>query len=38
VQSSKDIPATLDGEKVNLRRSTEIDFVPHALTVLVPAK
>jgi diacylglycerol kinase family enzyme len=38
VQSSKDIPATLDGEKVNLGRSAEIDFVPHALTVLVPAK
>ena len=38
VQSSKDIPATLDGERVNLGRSTEIDFVPHALTVLVPAK
>jgi diacylglycerol kinase family enzyme len=38
VQSSKDIPATLDGEKVNLSRSAEIDFVSHALTVLVPAK
>jgi diacylglycerol kinase family enzyme len=38
VQSSKDIPATLDGEKVNLGRSAEIDFVPRALTVLVPAK
>jgi len=38
VQSSKDIPATLDGEKVNLARSAEIDFVSHALTVLVPAK
>jgi diacylglycerol kinase family enzyme len=38
VQSSKDIPATLDGEKVNLGRSAEIDFVSHALTVLVPAK
>jgi diacylglycerol kinase family enzyme len=38
VQSSKDIPATLDGERVNLGRSAEIDFVPHALTVLVPAK
>ena len=38
VQSSKDIPATLDGEKVNLRRSAEIDFVSRALTVLVPAK
>jgi diacylglycerol kinase family enzyme len=38
VQSSKDIPATLDGERVNLGTSAEIDFVPHALTVLVPAK
>ena len=38
VQSSKDIPATLDGEKVNLGRSAEIDFVSKALTVLVPAK
>ena len=38
VQSSKDIPATLDGEKVNLGRSAEIDFVPRALTVLVPVK
>ena len=38
VQSSKDIPATLDGEGVNLGRSAEIDFVSRALTVLVPAK
>ena len=38
VQSRKDIPATLDGEKVNLGRSAQIDFVPNALTVLVPAK
>ena len=38
VQSSKEIPATLDGEKVNLGRSAEIDFVSHALTVLVPAE
>ena len=38
VQSSKEIPATLDGEKVNLGRSAEIDFVSNALTVLVPAK
>ena len=27
VQSSNDIPATLDGERVNLGRSAEIDFV-----------
>jgi len=38
VQSSDDITATLDGERVNLGRSAEIDFVPNALTVLVPAK
>jgi len=38
VQSNKDIPATLDGERVNLGRSAEIDFVSKALTVLVPAK
>jgi diacylglycerol kinase family enzyme len=38
VQSSKEIPATLDGEKVNLGRSAEIDFISKALTVLVPAK
>ena len=38
VQSSKDIPATLDGERVNLGMSAEIDFVSRALTVLVPAK
>jgi len=38
VQSSEDIPATLDGERVNLGRSAEIDFVSRALTVLVPAK
>jgi diacylglycerol kinase family enzyme len=38
VQSSKDIPATLDGEKVNLGMSAEINFVSRALTVLVPAK
>jgi diacylglycerol kinase family enzyme len=38
VQSSEDIPATLDGEKVNLGMSAEIDFVSRALTVLVPAK
>ena len=38
VQSSKDIPATLDGERVNLGMSAEIDFVSRALTVLVPSK
>jgi diacylglycerol kinase family enzyme len=38
VQSSQEIPATLDGESVNLGTRAEIDFVPRALTVLVPAK
>jgi hypothetical protein len=38
VQSSKDIPATLDGERVNLGRSAQIDFVSRAVTVIVPAK
>jgi diacylglycerol kinase family enzyme len=38
VQSSKDIPAILDGERVNLGRSAEIDFISKAVNVLVPAK
>jgi diacylglycerol kinase family enzyme len=38
VQSSKEIPATLDGESVNLGTRAEINFVSRALTVLVPAK
>jgi diacylglycerol kinase family enzyme len=38
VQSSKDIPAMLDGEIVNLGTSAEINFVSRALTVLVPAE
>jgi diacylglycerol kinase family enzyme len=38
VQSSKDIPAILDGETVNLGRSAEIDFVSRAVNVIVPAK
>jgi diacylglycerol kinase family enzyme len=38
VQSSKDIPAMLDGERVNLGRSAEIHFVSKAVTVLVPTK
>jgi diacylglycerol kinase family enzyme len=37
VQSRNDIPAILDGEKINLGGSTEITFVPKAVTVLVPA-
>jgi diacylglycerol kinase family enzyme len=38
VQSSKDIPATLDGEAVNLGRSAEIDFLSRAVDVIVAAK
>jgi diacylglycerol kinase family enzyme len=38
VQSSKDIPAILDGERVNLGRSAEIDFVSRAVNVIVAAK
>jgi len=38
VQSSKGIPATLDGENVSLGTSAEIDFVSKAVRVLVPAK
>jgi diacylglycerol kinase family enzyme len=38
VQSSKDIPAILDGESVNLGKSAEIDFISKAVKVLVPAK
>jgi len=38
VQSGKEIPATLDGESVNLGMRAEFDFVSRAVTVLVPAK
>jgi diacylglycerol kinase family enzyme len=38
VQSSKDILAILDGERVTLGRSAEIDFVSKAVNVLVPAR
>jgi diacylglycerol kinase family enzyme len=38
VQSRKDIPAILDGERVNLGSSAEIDFVSRAVNVIVPAK
>ena len=37
VQSSKNIPAILDGERVNLGRSAEITFVSGAVNVIVPA-
>jgi diacylglycerol kinase family enzyme len=38
VQSSKDIPAILDGERVNLGRSADIDFVSKTVNVIVPAR
>ena len=38
VQSNKEIPATVDGENVNLGTHPEIEFVSRALTVLVPGK
>jgi diacylglycerol kinase family enzyme len=38
VQSNKDIPAILDGERVNLGTTAEIDFVSRAVNVIVPAK
>jgi diacylglycerol kinase family enzyme len=37
VQSTKDIPARLDGERVNLGGSAQIDFVSKAVRVIVPA-
>jgi diacylglycerol kinase family enzyme len=38
VQSSKEIPVTLDGESVNLGTRAEIDFLSKAVKILVPAK
>jgi diacylglycerol kinase family enzyme len=38
VQSSRDIPLFLDGEKVRAGKSAEIIFVPKAVNVIVPAK
>jgi diacylglycerol kinase family enzyme len=38
VQSSNDMPATLDGENVSLGTSAEVNFLSQALTVLVPAR
>jgi diacylglycerol kinase family enzyme len=37
VESSKDIPAILDGERVNLGGSARIDFVSKAVSVIVSA-
>jgi diacylglycerol kinase family enzyme len=36
VQSSTDIPAILDGERVNLGKTAEMDFVSKAVNALVP--
>ena len=38
VQSSKDIPILLDGERVKVGRKAEISFVPSAVNVIVPAQ
>jgi len=35
VESSKDIPAILDGERINLGRSARIEFVSKAVKVIV---
>ena len=37
VSSNTDIPAVLDGERLNLGRSAAVDFVPKAVRVIVPA-
>jgi diacylglycerol kinase family enzyme len=37
VQSRKEIPAILDGERINLGRSAQIDFVSKAVNVIVAA-
>jgi diacylglycerol kinase family enzyme len=36
VQSKKDIPLFLDGERVKIGNEAEISFAPHALNVIVP--
>src|SRR6266508_2037203 len=38
VQSSKDIPIFLDGERVKVGKKAEISFVPSAVNVIVPAR
>jgi diacylglycerol kinase family enzyme len=37
VQSKKDIPLFLDGERVKVGKEAEISFAPHAVNVIVPA-
>ena len=36
VQSKKDIPLFLDGERVKVGKQAEISFAPHAVNVIVP--
>jgi diacylglycerol kinase family enzyme len=36
VQSKKDIPLFLDGERVKVGHEAEISFAPHAINVIVP--
>jgi diacylglycerol kinase family enzyme len=36
VQSKKDIPLFLDGERVNVGKKAAITFAPHAVNVIVP--
>jgi diacylglycerol kinase family enzyme len=38
VQSAKDIPTILDGERVNLGRNAEIDFISKAVNVIIPGR
>ena len=35
VQSKKDIPLFLDGERVKIGKTAEINFAPHAINVIV---
>ena len=37
MQSKKDIPLFLDGERVKVGKAAEINFVPQAVNVIVPA-
>jgi diacylglycerol kinase family enzyme len=38
VQSSRDVPLFLDGERVNVGKKTEISFVSDAVNVIVPKR
>jgi diacylglycerol kinase family enzyme len=37
VQSSRDIPLFLDGERMKVGKNAEITFVPRAVNVIIPA-